>query len=251
VFFLSAPCFGFKLFHSSKAWTSTPPRYYVDPQDGAPVSQPTTAYLSYDDRNLYVAFVCKDDPALIRANIAKRKDILTDDRVAINIDTFHDHKRAMYRPGPYRLCERPRSPRRTWRQGDSAGLGDARRYSESGFQPGGKRWAQVSVNQRYEAFHPEKRPFFSENKGFFDTPEQLFFSRRIIDPQFGARRTGKIGRWAIGALVTTIAGPGNWCRPGTRSTTSGPPAACSGRRASSADSRHRRAHHRPRVRAEL
>jgi hypothetical protein len=23
-----------------------------DPQDGAPVSQPTTAYLSYDDRNL-------------------------------------------------------------------------------------------------------------------------------------------------------------------------------------------------------
>jgi hypothetical protein len=41
-----------------------------------------------------VAFVCKDDPALIRANIAKRKDILTDDRVTI--DTFHDHKRAYF-----------------------------------------------------------------------------------------------------------------------------------------------------------
>src|SRR5205807_1238014 len=34
----------------------------------------------------------------------------------------------------------------------------------------------------------------------FDTPETLFFSRRIVDPQFGARLTGKIGGWAIGLL---------------------------------------------------
>ena len=42
------------------------------PGDGVPVSQPTTAYLSYDDKNLYVAFVCKDDPKLIRARVAKQ-----------------------------------------------------------------------------------------------------------------------------------------------------------------------------------
>src|SRR5262249_12136123 len=34
---------------------------------------------------------------------------------------------------------------------------------------------QVTVNQRYEVFFPEKRPFFTENAGFFATPEQLLF----------------------------------------------------------------------------
>ncbi|MCX6638309.1 MAG: hypothetical protein NT090_24925, partial [Acidobacteria bacterium] len=45
----------------------------MDPGDGDPVSQPTTAFLSYDDKNLYVAFIAKDDPKLIRARVAKRK----------------------------------------------------------------------------------------------------------------------------------------------------------------------------------
>jgi hypothetical protein len=38
----------------------------------SPGSQPTSAYLSYDD-NLYVVFVCVGDPRLVRAHIAKRK----------------------------------------------------------------------------------------------------------------------------------------------------------------------------------
>jgi hypothetical protein len=65
------------------------------PGDGIPVTQPTTAYLSYDSKNLYVAFVCKDDPKLIRARLAKHDQILTDDRVIVNIDTFLD-RRHMY-----------------------------------------------------------------------------------------------------------------------------------------------------------
>ena len=60
---------------------------------------------------------------------------------------------------------------------------------------------QVTVNQRFEVFFPEKRPFFLENSGYFQTPVTLFFSRRIRDPQIGARMTGKIGRWAVGALA--------------------------------------------------
>lgn len=59
---------------------------------------------------------------------------------------------------------------------------------------------QVTVNQRFEVFFPEKRPFFLENASFFETPINLFFSRRIADPSFGARLTGKAGGWAIGAL---------------------------------------------------
>ncbi|MGH7451426.1 MAG: DUF5916 domain-containing protein, partial [bacterium] len=59
---------------------------------------------------------------------------------------------------------------------------------------------QVTINQRFEVFFPEKRPFFIENAGFFQTPINLFFSRRIVDPRYGGRLTGKAGRWAIGAL---------------------------------------------------
>jgi hypothetical protein len=48
---------------------------------------------------------------------------------------------------------------------------------------------QVTINQRFAVLFPEKRPFFIENAGFFQTPTTLFFSRRIENPQFGARMT--------------------------------------------------------------
>jgi len=63
---------------------------------------------------------------------------------------------------------------------------------------------QVTVNQRFAVFFPEKRPFFIENAGFFATPIDLFFSRQIAQPQFGSRMTGKLGngRWARWPLTT-------------------------------------------------
>jgi len=67
---------------------------------------------------------------------------------------------------------------------------------------------QVTINQRFEVFFPEKRPFFLENAGYFQTPITLFFSRRIRDPQIGARATGKIGGWAAGALAIDDRAPG-------------------------------------------
>ena len=296
-----------------------------DPGDGVPVSQTTTAYLSYDDTNLYVAFVCKDNPELIRARLARRKDILKDDRVTINIDTFHDHKRAYFfdvnpygvqmdgittdgqgddfsfetlwyteskitadgyivlETIPFRSLRFSDAERQVWgialarfiqrnnemacwpavtrkrlpqfvgQFGDLEGLDgispgrnfqfipytlfsrgrflDMPANTPAGFRTQSETRAgldtklilhdsftldatlnpdfsqvesdepQVTVNQRYEVFFPERRPFFTENAQFFDTPEELFFSRRIIDPQFGARLTGKVGRWAIGALA--------------------------------------------------
>jgi hypothetical protein len=67
---------------------------------------------------------------------------------------------------------------------------------------------QVGVNERFEVFFPEKRPFFLENSSFFETPINLFFTRRIADPQFGVRLTGKVGRYALGALVADDQSPG-------------------------------------------
>ena len=74
---------------------------------------------------------------------------------------------------------------------------------------------QVTANQRFEVFFPEKRPFFIENAQYFETPINLFFSRRIADPLLGARLTGKIGPWAIGALVADDEAPGKRALPGS------------------------------------
>jgi Domain of unknown function (DUF5916) len=74
---------------------------------------------------------------------------------------------------------------------------------------------QNTVNQRFEVFFPEKRPFFLENSNFFsDTnigiyqTSRLLFTRRIIEPSFGARLTGKQGPWNLGFFVADDRSPG-------------------------------------------
>lgn len=67
---------------------------------------------------------------------------------------------------------------------------------------------QVTVNERFEVFFPEKRPFFLENAGFFETPINLVFTRRIADPQLGVRLTGKRGPYALGAFAIDDESPG-------------------------------------------
>jgi uncharacterized protein DUF5916 len=67
---------------------------------------------------------------------------------------------------------------------------------------------QVTVNQRFEVFFPEKRPFFQENSNFFQTPLSLVFTRRIGDPLYGVRLTGKAGPWAVGSMLANDRSPG-------------------------------------------
>src|SRR6185369_6502929 len=67
---------------------------------------------------------------------------------------------------------------------------------------------QTTVNQRFEVFFPEKRPFFQENSGYFDTPVNMVFTRRIADPTYGIRLTGKVGHWGIGTLLADDRSPG-------------------------------------------
>lgn len=300
------------------------------PGDGDPISQPTTAYVSYDERHLYAVFVCKDtEPGRIRARLTKREAMFGDDFVGIVLDTFHDRRRA------YAFLANPLGVQAdlvtTEGQGDDMSFDTVwqsrGRLTEDGyvvwmaipfkslrFRPGGTQtWGfavariiprtneqafwphistriegfaqqlatltglqeispgrnvqvipytaaasarildrssveyrtdndaragldakmvvrdaltfdlalnpdfsqvesdepQVTINQRFEVFFPEKRPFFLENSGFFQTPINLFFSRRIADPQFGARLTGKAGGWTIGALAMDDRAPGH------------------------------------------
>ena len=296
----------------------------LQPGDGEPASKPTTAYLSYDDDNLYVVFVCRDDPEKIRAHVSRREDIANDDGVSITLDTFHDLRRAytfvvnpvgvqldgILTEGqgtdfsfdtlwqsdgrvtadgyivrmaiPFKSLRFSGEQLQTWgialgrsiirnneqsywpyitervqgfvkqmataqglqqispgrnielrpygvftasRTPDSDPLAPQTYRAENEFRAGVDAKVvfrdaltldltlnpdfsqvesdepQVIINQRFEVFFPEKRPFFIENAGFFQTPDQLFFSRRIVEPQFGARLTGKVGRWALGGLL--------------------------------------------------
>ena len=311
------------------------------PGDGTPATEKTTAYLSYDDKNLYVVFVCHDN-GQVRAHLSKREDVDQDDGVGVLLDTFRDHHRAyvfysnplgiqqdsIYTEGqtydysfdtlwnnegrmtpdgyivwfsiPFKSLRFSHAPQQTWGVALSrvilrkseydywpyitqrvegitqqfeplggidhvspgrnmqfipygllaedhflnqpvltaagpppayqnafehrAGL-DAKFVAKDAltfdvtlnpdFSQVESDDPQVTVNQRFAVLFPEKRPFFIENAGFFQTPVDLFFSRRITDPQFGARMTGKAGDWTLGALVIDDRQPGQGQTPGS------------------------------------
>jgi hypothetical protein len=70
--------------------------------------------------------------------------------------------------------------------------------------------AQVTVNERFALFFPEKRPFFLEGIELFATPGQLIYTRRIADPIGGLKLTGKKGRTGLAFLAAVDeAGPEN------------------------------------------
>lgn len=318
-----------------------------EPHDGKPVTEPTEAYLGYDEKNLYAVFVCHDDPAKVRAHETRREDFDGDDAVEVMLDTFHDRRRAYvfqvnpkgiqfdavwteasyeeqggnfdvsfdtlwYSRGkvtsqgfvawiaiPFRSLRFPSAKNQTWgvvllreiaRENEKAfwphisinnegRLGQAGTANGlSGISPGrniqlipygllnsfhsvddrgpftpcvaspdgcaafqnraiggtfgldGKMILndslvldvtanpdfsqvesdepQVTVNQRYEVYFPEKRPFFIENADYFRTPIDLFFTRRIVNPTGGIRLTGKAGPYAIGLLSSDDRAPG-------------------------------------------
>ena len=298
-----------------------------EPGDGVPSSVETAVYLSYDEGHLYAVFICKDDPAKVRANMTKREAIMGDDVVGLLLDTYHDGRRSYeylanplgiqldgvategqdddysydalwHSDGrvtadgyvvvmriPFKSLRFSNASSQTWGvavarsvpranemsfwpyitrrisgfgqqmatleglQGISPGRNlqaipygnfatarvldeDGVRRTENSTRVGLDAKAvvkdafttdltvnpdfsqvesdepQVTVNQRYEVYFPEKRPFFIENAGYFESPQNLFFSRRIADPGVGARLTGKAGGWAFGVLGVNDDEPG-------------------------------------------
>jgi len=297
------------------------------PNDGAPASQDSKAYLSYDDKNLYVVWICKQDPKTLRAHLMKRDTIFNEDRVSVSLDTFHDRHRsywfdvnaygiqmdgvtvdgvddinydtvwytdakitadgyAVLITVPFQSIRYPDRPVQEWGialnrllpgsnemscwpyitpriQGWSTQFAtlvglehltkgrnaqvipyvmaarakeldpDVPVYNRQTETRTGldAKWViqdamsldatinpdfsqvesdepQVTVNQRYEVYFPEKRPFFLENANLFQTPVNLFFSRRIADPSAGLRLSGKADRWGVGLLATDDRAPG-------------------------------------------
>ena len=60
---------------------------------------------------------------------------------------------------------------------------------------------QVTVNERFALFFPEKRPFFLEGIELFGSPQTLVYTRRIVDPKAGAKLTGKFGQLGVAHLT--------------------------------------------------
>jgi uncharacterized protein DUF5916 len=79
--------------------------------------------------------------------------------------------------------------------------------------------AQISANERFALFFPEKRPFFLEGVNLFSTPIQAIYTRTITAPRWGARMTGKEAGIGYTVLVADDAGGGSAIIPGPNDST--------------------------------
>ncbi len=74
---------------------------------------------------------------------------------------------------------------------------------------------QAEVNRRYPVFYEERRPFFQEGLEIFDFAvmghgliQTAVHTRNIVDPEWGSKITGTMGRTAIGVLAASDEFPG-------------------------------------------
>lgn len=73
---------------------------------------------------------------------------------------------------------------------------------------------QLSINNTFSLFFPEKRAFFLDNADYFATPHDLVYTRNIANPDYGARLTGRVREHSFGLFGandtgTTLFIPGN------------------------------------------
>ena len=320
--------------------------YQTDPGDNIAPSRPTEVLLGYDSKFLYIGFRAFDEPASVRATLAKRDEIFDDDYVGVLLDTFNDQRRAYelffnaygvqadgifteggeedfsvdilmeskgklttdgyvvevaipfkslrYRAGKdilwgvhfQRVIKRFNDETNSWmplsrdrtgmlnQAGHLTGLEGistetileiipSLTISETGqrvatippdvlagdptlldfgrfvnepvkLDPGltlkygissrvtldfalNPDFAQVeadetvvTANQRFPIFFEEKRPFFLEGIDIFQTPLQAVHTRTIIDPDYAAKVTGKLGKYTFGLMAASDNAPGDF-----------------------------------------
>ena len=64
---------------------------------------------------------------------------------------------------------------------------------------------QIQFDPRQALFYPEKRPFFLDGLEMFQSPFQLIYTRRMVDPQGALKLTGKAGGTSV-ALLSGVDG---------------------------------------------
>jgi hypothetical protein len=68
--------------------------YQTHPGDNIAPSHPTEVMLAFDARHLYIAFRAYDEAGKVRATVAARDNVFSDDIVQIMLDTFNDKRKA-------------------------------------------------------------------------------------------------------------------------------------------------------------
>src|SRR5438477_4943 len=184
------------------------------PVDGRPAEDSTEVLVWYAPDAIYFGIrAFERHGTVVRATLADRDNIDADDHVAILLDTYLDHRRAtMFAVNPLGVQEDG-----VWSDGVAAGAAGGpsaggRFDATIALNPGATATAnpdfsqveadvgQVTLNQRFALFYPEKRPFFLEGLEQFDTPNSLIYTRRIVQPVFGAKLAGKVGGTGIAYL---------------------------------------------------
>ncbi len=74
--------------------------------------------------------------------------------------------------------------------------------------------AQLNINNSFNLFFSEQRPFFVENADYFSSIENLVYTRNINSPDYGAKLTGRVQNHSVGVFVandisTSFIIPGN------------------------------------------
>lgn len=66
--------------------------HFVEHNPGEETQPPveTAVLAAYDDQYLYIAFICDDDPAKVRASVCERDRIWSDDNVGVLLDSYGD-----------------------------------------------------------------------------------------------------------------------------------------------------------------
>jgi hypothetical protein len=59
---------------------------------------------------------------------------------------------------------------------------------------------KIDINRRFPLYFTEKRPFFLESTNIFQSPINVLYTRRIVDPIAGLKFTGKSGGYELGIL---------------------------------------------------
>jgi len=78
--------------------------------------------------------------------------------------------------------------------------------------------AQITANERFAIFYPERRPFFLEGADLFSTQVPAVYTRSITQPVWGVRSTGEAGRNTYTILAVRDEGGGSVIIPGSRSS---------------------------------
>ena len=61
---------------------------------------------------------------------------------------------------------------------------------------------QLDINETFSLFYDEKRPFFNENSSYFSSPQNLVYTRNIVDPDYGLKVTGSNEKHNYGVFVS-------------------------------------------------